>query len=448
MRIIIIGGVAGGTTAATNARRYDKDAEIVLYESGEDISYAACGFPYFLGGRVTDMKELAPRGPEFFRDNHQVEVLLSHRVESIDSLEKTLTIRDVKKDRVFQDSYDSLIIATGATPFLPPLEGKELPHVFTLRTAQDALRMKSFLTEHCPRQIVIAGSGFIGLELLENLKKDDNSVTVVEKGNKITPVLDQDMADYLEEKLLHYSIDFIKGTAIQKIDPDFVHLDNGESLRADMVILSIGVRPNVALAKEAGVALGEFGAISVDKHMETSLPSIYACGDCVETFNIVTGKPVYRPLGTTANKTGRIAGENAAGNRLSCRGNLGTGILKVFDYTVGVTGLSEREALAQGFDVITLNKKLADRPRYFGGSRMQAKIVADRKTGRLLGAQIIGRTGVDKRIDVLAVLITQRAVAEDLFHLDLAYAPPFSVTKDPVHVAGMGLEEMLSDDKD
>lgn len=448
MRIIIIGGVAGGTTAATNARRYDKDAEIVLYESGEDISYAACGFPYFLGGRVTDMKELAPRGPEFFRDNHQVEVLLSHRVESIDSLEKTLTIRDVKKDRVFQDSYDSLIIATGATPFLPPLEGKELPHVFTLRTVQDALRMKSFLTEHCPRQIVIAGSGFIGLELLENLKKDDNSVTVVEKGNKITPVLDQDMADYLEEKLLHYSIDFIKGTAIQKIEPDFVHLDNGESLRADMVILSIGVRPNVALAKEAGVALGEFGAISVDKHMETSLPSIYACGDCVETFNIVTGKPVYRPLGTTANKTGRIAGENAAGNRLSCRGNLGTGILKVFDYTVGVTGLSEREALAQGFDVITLNKKLADRPRYFGGSRMQAKIVADRKTGRLLGAQIIGRTGVDKRIDVLAVLITQRAVAEDLFHLDLAYAPPFSVTKDPVHVAGMGLEEMLSDDKD
>ena len=448
MRIIIIGGVAGGTTAATNARRYDKDAEIVLYESGEDISYAACGFPYFLGGRVTDMKELAPRGPEFFRDNHQVEVLLSHRVESIDSLEKTLTIRDVKKDRVFQDSYDSLIIATGATPFLPPLEGKELPHVFTLRTVQDALRMKSFLTEHCPRRIVIAGSGFIGLELLENLKKDDNSVTVVEKGNKITPVLDQDMADYLEEKLLHYSIDFIKGTAIQKIDPDFVHLDNGESLRADMVILSIGVRPNVALAKEAGVALGEFGAISVDKHMETSLPSIYACGDCVETFNIVTGKPVYRPLGTTANKTGRIAGENAAGNRLSCRGNLGTGILKVFDYTVGVTGLSEREALAQGFDVITLNKKLADRPRYFGGSRMQAKIVADRKTGRLLGSQIIGRTGVDKRIDVLAVLITQRAVAEDLFHLDLAYAPPFSVTKDPVHVAGMGLEEMLSDDKD
>ena len=448
MRIIIIGGVAGGTTAATNARRYDKDAEIVLYESGEDISYAACGFPYFLGGRVTDMKELAPRGPEFFRDNHQVEVLLSHRVESIDSLEKTLTIRDVKKDRVFQDSYDSLIIATGATPFLPPLEGKELPHVFTLRTVQDALRMKSFLTEHCPRRIVIAGSGFIGLELLENLKKDDNSVTVVEKGNKITPVLDQDMADYLEEKLLHYSIDFIKGTAIQKIDPDFVHLDNGESLRADMVILSIGVRPNVALAKEAGVALGEFGAISVDKHMETSLPSIYACGDCVETFNIVTGKPVYRPLGTTANKTGRIAGENAAGNRLSCRGNLGTGILKVFDYTVGVTGLSERAALAQGFDVITLNKKLADRPRYFGGSRMQAKIVADRKTGRLLGSQIIGRTGVDKRIDVLAVLITQRAVAEDLFHLDLAYAPPFSVTKDPVHVAGMGLEEMLSDDKD
>jgi NADPH-dependent 2,4-dienoyl-CoA reductase/sulfur reductase-like enzyme len=448
MRIIIIGGVAGGTTAATNARRYDKDAEIVLYEAEEDISYAACGFPYFLGGRVTDMKELAPRGPEFFRENHRVEVLLSHRVESIDSLEKTLTIRDVKKDRVFQDSYDSLIIATGATPFLPPLEGKELPHVFTLRTVQDALQMKSFLTEHCPRRIVIAGSGFIGLELLENLKKDDNSVTVVEKGNKITPVLDQDMADYLEEKLLHYSIDFIKGTAIQKIDPDFVHLDNGESLRADMVILSIGVRPNVALAKEAGVALGEFGAISVDKHMETSLPSIYACGDCVETFNIVTGKPVYRPLGTTANKTGRIAGENAAGNRLSCRGNLGTGILKVFDYTVGVTGLSEREALAQGFDVITLNKKLADRPRYFGGSRMQAKIVADRKTGRLLGAQIIGRTGVDKRIDVLAVLITQRAVAEDLFHLDLAYAPPFSVTKDPVHVAGMGLEEMLSDDKD
>ncbi len=448
MRIIIIGGVAGGTTAATNARRYDKDAEIVLYEAEEDISYAACGFPYFLGGRVTDMKELAPRGPEFFRDNHRVEVLLSHRVESIDSLEKTLTVRDVKKNRVFQDSYDSLIIATGATPFLPPLEGKELPHVFTLRTVQDALRMKSFLTEHCPRRIVIAGSGFIGLELLENLKSDDNSVTVVEKGNKITPVLDQDMADYLEEKLLHYSIDFLKGTAIQRIEPDFVHLDNGESLRADMVILSIGVRPNVALAKEAGVALGEFGAISVDKHMETSLPCIYACGDCVETFNIVTGKPVYRPLGTTANKTGRIAGENAAGNRLSCRGNLGTGILKVFDYTVGVTGLSEREALAQGFDVVTLNKKLADRPRYFGGSRMQAKIVADRKTGRLLGAQIIGRTGVDKRIDVLAVLITQRAVAEDLFHLDLAYAPPFSVTKDPVHVAGMGLEEMLSDDKD
>lgn len=448
MRIIIIGGVAGGTTAATNARRYDKDAEIVLYEAGEDISYAACGFPYFLGGRVTDMKELAPRGPEFFRDNHRVEVLLSHRVESIDPLEQTITVRDLKKDRTFQDSYDSLIVATGATPFVPPLEGKDLPHVFTLRTVQDALRMKQFLADHCPRKIVIAGSGFIGLELLENLKKEDNSVTVVEKGGKITPVLDQDMADYLEEKLLHYGIDFIKGTAIQRIDPEYAHLDNGESLRADMVILSIGVRPNVTLAKETGVALGEFGAISVDKHMETSVPGIYACGDCIETFNAVTGKPVYRPLGTTANKTGRIAGENAAGNRLSCRGNLGTGILKVFDYAVGVTGLNQRDALAQGFDVITLTKKLADRPRYFGGSRMQAKIVADRKTGRLLGAQIIGRTGVDKRIDVLAVLITQRAVAEDLFHLDLAYAPPFSTTKDAVHVAGMGLEALLGEDKD
>ena len=446
MKIVIIGGVAAGTTAATNARRFDKDAEIIIYEMGNDISYSACGFPYFLGGLVSDIEALRPRGPSFFKEKHNVDVFLMHKVTSIDKDLKEISVLDIKSGKAFKTNYDSLIIATGALPFLPPLPGSNNPQDFTCRNVLDALKMDSYIKSKNPKNIVIAGSGFIGLELLENLKKDDVEITVIERNNKITPVLDQDMAEYLEERLLKYDIKILKETSIKEILNNGVILNNDIFLKTDMVILSIGVRPNVELAKESNIILGETGAISVDKHMETSVSDIFACGDCIETYSAITGSPVYRPLGTTANKTGRIAGENAAGNRLQCMGNLGTGILKAFDLNIGVTGLNETMAVSQGFDVVVYKKKLADKPKYFGGSRIMVKVVADKKSHRILGAQLIGYGGVDKRIDVFAALIHSKAKIENLFHLDLAYAPPFSNTKDPVHIAGMGLESMVMDE--
>lgn len=307
----------------------------------------------------------------------------------------------------------------------------------------DARRIKHYIMENKPQEAVIAGTGFIGFELLENFMDLDMKVTMVEVADQITPNLDKDMAIYLEKQLKAKAVKIYKNHAIEAIEDQKVVLDSKETLPAGLVILATGVRPNTRLAEEAGITLGVTKGIQVSTSMQTNDPSIYACGDCVETFSAITGEPVYHPLGSTANKTGRICGDAMTGGRLRYRGNLGTGIFKLFDLTVATTGLSEKAARAAGYDVEVIHNIKPDKPAYFDGEEMVIKGVADRETGRILGAQIIGTQGVDKRIDVLATLITYKALAEELFHLDLAYAPPYSTTKDPVHYTGMILENAI-----
>ena len=443
MRILVIGAVAAGTSAAAKARRNDEDAEIVIYERDTHISYSGCGMPYYIGGVVENGEELTPRNPEFFRNKYNVDIRTEHEVLKIDTGKKELEVRNLTSGEIFTDHYDRLIMATGASSVIPPITGVTKNHVFSLRNINDMYRIKQFMINHSPRKAVIIGSGFIGLEMAENLKGMGMAVTIVELLPQVSPTLDADMAVMVEKHLEQKGVRVITGALAQEVTDNEVLLSNSTRLDADMVIIATGVRPNVKLALEAGIKLGETGAIRVDQFMVTSEKDIYAAGDCMEQYHAVTGKPVYRPLGSTANKTGRMAGNNATGGKLEFRGVLGTGIYKVFDLSVAQTGLSESEAKKEGYDISVSHNIKPDRPEYMGGKEMVIKSVADKKDGRLLGVQIIGEQGVDKRIDVFVALITFGAKVQDLVHLDLAYAPPFSTTKDPVMYTGMIQENAI-----
>lgn len=444
MRLIIIGAVAAGTSAAAKARRNNEDNEIVIYEKDSFISYSGCGMPYYIGGEVGTVEELTPRDPAFFKSKYNVDIHTGHEVLSINPDLKQVEVKDLSSNSVFIDNYDKLIIATGASSVLPPIKGIDRNHVFTLRNINDMNRIKSYIDGEKPKKACIIGTGFIGLEVCENLSRLGIEVTLVERLPQVTPGLDQDMSLYVLDHLQKNGIRVFLGASTTKISENAVELSDGTKIEADFVLISTGVRPNTILAKEAGIELGVSGAIKVDKAMKTNLPDVYACGDCIEHFHVVTGKPVYRPLGSTANKTGRIAGDCITGGSLSFRGILGTGIFRVFDLTVAQTGLSEREAKEEGFEVVVCHNTKPNKPEYFGGKEMVIKAVADKKSGRLLGVQIVGYDGVDKRIDVFVTAITFKANAEDLFHLDLAYAPPFSTTKDPVMYTGMILDNAIN----
>ena len=444
MRIVVIGAVAAGTSAAAKARRNDDHAEIVIYEKDSDISYSGCGLPYYIGGEIADIGELTPRDTAFFKKKYNIDIFTGFEVLKIDSQAKELTIKNLNTNEVFADVYDKLVIATGAVPFIPKIQGIERDNVFFLRNVQSARRIKSFLEERKPKHAIIAGTGFIGFEMLENLMEYGMQVTIVEMQNKITPNLDEDMAAFLEGALRKKNIQLLKNTNIVEIHNSKVVLKDGSEIESDMIIMATGVKPNVALAKEAGVEIGITGAIKVNTRLQTNIVDIYACGDCIETFSSITNKPVYRPLGSTANKTGRIAGDALTGGTLEYRGNLSSGIFKLFDMTIASTGLSEREALAEGYEIAMCHNIKPDKPEYFHGKEMVIKAIADKSTQKLLGVQIIGYDGVDKRIDIFATLITYGAKVDDLFHLDLAYAPPFSTTKDPIHYTGMILDNALN----
>ncbi len=444
MKIIIIGAVAAGTSAAAKARRNDESASITIYEKDRFISYSGCGMPYYIGKEVEDVSTLTPRDGAFFKKKYNIDIKTGHEVLSVDSKAQTITVKDLGSGETFTDSYDVLVFATGASPFKPTIDGMQSDNVFFLRNIGDAISIRKFIDDSSPKTAVIAGTGFIGFEVLENLTNIGIDVTVVEIANKITPNLDDDMAQHLEKALTSKGVKIKKGCSITSIGKGEVTLSNGEKLSADMVVLSTGVRPNTALAQSAGVELGITKAIKVDGKMRTNIDNIFACGDCIETFSAITKKPVYRPLGSTANKTGRIAGDAITGGKLEYKGNLSTGIFKVFDLAIASTGLSEKEAAQEGFDCVVCHNIKPNKPEYLGGKEMVIKAIADKSTGRLLGAQIIGQEGVDKRVDVFATLITYGATVDELFHLDLAYAPPFSTTKDPVHYTGMILDNAIN----
>ncbi|KAB1439721.1 FAD-dependent oxidoreductase [Candidatus Galacturonibacter soehngenii] len=444
MRIIIVGAVAAGTSAAAKARRNSEDSEIVIYEKDSFISYSGCGMPYYIGGEIESADELIPRNPKFFKSKYNVAIHTLHEVISIHPLEKKVVVKNLLTNEVFSDYYDRLVLSTGARVATPLIKGVDSKHVFALRNINDMNGIKDFIDSKSPQSAVIIGTGFIGLEVCESLKKLGINVTMIEKSHQVTPGLDEDMAIYVEKHLIENNIAVLTNNSITEINEKSVTLTDGKIVDADMVLLCTGVRPNVELAKKVGIELGVTGAIKVNSKMETSQKDIYACGDCIEQFHAVTGKPVYRPLGSTANKTGRIAGDSMTGGSLEFRGILGTGIFKTFDMTVAQTGLSEREAEELGYDIATCHNIKPNKPVYMGGTEMVIKGIADKVTGRLLGVQIVGFEGVDKRIDVFVTAITFKAKVEDLFHLDLAYAPPFSTTKDPVMYTGMILDNAIN----
>ncbi len=444
MRILIIGAVAAGTSAAAKARRNDENAEITIYEKDRYISYAGCGMPYFIGGHISRFEELAPRDSQFFKTKYNVEVLTGHEVLSIDSAKKELQIKNIESGNLFTDHYDRLILATGARSAVPPIQGANKPHVFTLHNMVDMTEILSYIKAKGPKKGVIIGAGFIGLELCENLMDIGITVVLIERLPQVTPALDADMAIYVQGYIESKGVRVIVSADISSIEDTGVRLSDGEEIAAELVIVATGVKPNTELAQNANIVLGQTGAIKVNVKMQTSVDDVYACGDCIEHFQLVTGKPVYRPLGSTANKTGRIAGDCVTGGTLEFRGVLGTGIFKIFDMAVAQTGLSEREAIAQGIETVICHNIKPDKPEYMGGKEMTIKAIADKNSGRIIGAQIVGEAGVDKRIDVFVTAITFGAKAEDLFHLDLAYSPPFSTAKDPVMYTGMILDNAIS----
>jgi len=443
MRLIIIGAVAAGTSAAAKARRNDENSEIIIYEKDSFISYSGCGMPYYIGGEIERVQELTPRDPAFFKSKYNVDIFILHEVIAIYPNEKTMEIKNISTGEVFTDAFDKLIIATGARAVVPPIKGADSTNVFTLRNIGDMLRIKAFIDRNHPKSAAIIGTGFIGLEVCENFKGLGIEVTMIEKLNQVTPGLDSDMAVYVREHIEKNGIKVLTGVSANELTTSSVLLSDGTSIKTDMILLSTGVRPNIEIAKKAGIEIGITGAIKVDEKMRTNVKDIYACGDCAEQFHVVTGKAVYRPLGSTANKTGRIAGDSSTGGSLAFRGILGTGIFKIFNMTVAQTGLSEREAIQMGYDVVVCHNIKPNKPDYMGGKEMVIKGIADRVTGRLIGVQIVGFEGVDKRIDVFVTAITFKAKVEDLFHLDLAYAPPFSSTKDPVMYTGMILDNAI-----
>ncbi len=448
MKIVIIGAVAGGTSAAAKARRNDEESEIIIFDKDKDISYSGCGLPYYIGNNVKDRDELVPRDTNFFKKKYNVDVFTEHEVLSIDVVGKKLTVKNLNTEEIFMENFDKLVISTGARFVMPNIIGADKDNVFYLRNVQNADRIKNFVNENNPKKALIVGSGFIGLEMTENLKNLGIDVTVVELATQIMPTLDKDMARYIEKYLEKKEINLVLGDSVAAIEGKVkntkVVLSSGKKIETDFVIMAIGIKPNVEIAKKAGIEIGSTGAIKANIKMQTNFDYIYACGDCAESYSLITGKDIYRPLGSTANKTGRIVGDSITGGNLEFRGILGTGIFKVFDLVVGYTGLSEKEAIKEDYEVIVCHNIKPDKAKYYGGEEMTIKAVADKNTGKLLGVQIIGTNGVDKRIDVFATAITFGAKVEDLFHLDLAYAPPFSTTKDPVMYTGMILNNAIN----
>lgn len=444
MRIVIIGAVAGGTSAAAKARRENETADIVVYEKDKHISYAGCGMPYYLGRQVAEEEELAPRDADYFKKKYNIDIFTEHEAIDLDIEKKEVMVINLKTKVTFSDRYDKLIIATGARSSIPPFKGREHANVFTLRTIKDMEDIESFIENKSPKTAAIIGTGFIGLEVAENLTRLGIKVTLIEKMPQVSPSLDSDMAILVQDELTKNGVRVLVNQNIQEITENGVVLEDDEFINGDLVLIATGVRPNVDLARSSGIEIGVTGAIAVNDRMETSVADIYAVGDCMEEYHALTGKPVYRPMGSTANKTGRIAGNNAAGGPvLTFKGVIGTAIYKVFDLAVAQTGLTEKELIKENIPYqVSFNIK-PEKPEYLGGQEMVMKVIARKDNLQILGAEIIGVSGVDKRIDVLATAITFKATASDLAALDLAYAPPFSTAKDPIIYSGMILENSI-----
>lgn len=448
MKVIIIGGVAGGASAAARLRRLDESAQIVIYERSGYISYANCGLPYYIGGEIEDKEALTLQTPQSFFERFNIVAKVNHEVIAIDLAAKQVTVKNLVSGAVFTDGYDKLIIATGARPALFGIEGADCEGVFTLRTVEDTFAIKSYIDEKKPRAAVVAGGGYIGIELAENLVRDGLRVIILQRPNQLLAPLDYDMACFVRAKLVKEGIEVRSGVGVQSFaktnDKVICSLADGTHIDCDIAIAALGVQPDSELAKDAGLKTGIKGSIRVDEHMQTSDKDVYAVGDAVEVTNFVTGKKALISLAGPANRQGRIAADNICGIPSVYGGSQGSSVIKVFDMTVATTGINQRAAEAAGISCRSVVLSPASHAGYYPGARnMTIKVVFENNTARLLGAQIVGYDGVDKRIDVIATAMRAGLSAAQLAELDLAYAPPYSSAKDPVNMAGFMVENIL-----
>ncbi|GAN32023.1 MAG: dehydrogenase [Candidatus Brocadia sp. AMX2] len=447
--LIIIGGVAAGMKAAAKARRESPAMKITVITDEQYISYAGCGMPYFIGDIIRDSKKLILREPIYFKNMHNITVLTRHLATAIDTMSKQVRARDIEKGQELVFDYDKLIIATGAQPIVPPLPGISLNNIFTLRTIDDTLKIRAFVDGGQVKNAVIVGGGLIGMEMVENLVLRGIKVTVVELLDQILPPLDKDMASIVQKYLMGKGIEIITSDGVKSFEGNdntvIKVITDKRQLPADMVILSIGIKPNIKLAQESGIEIGTARAIKVNERMETNIPGVYAVGDCAENIHLVTGKPAWIALGSTAAKMGRVAAINATGGSDTFRGVLGTLIVKIFELNVGKVGLSEREAVKEGFLVESAIVPAGDKAHYYPETRdIIIKLIADKTTKKLLGAEIVGEGVVDKRIDIIATALTFGATVDQISKLDLAYAPPYAMSMDAIIVAANVLGNKLS----
>lgn len=438
--IVIVGGCAAGMSAAAQARRVDPSARITVYERGEFISYAPCGIPYYIGGDVKRFEDLIIYTPEQFSQQRKVDVLVNHEVVKINVGTRTVEVVDLKSGKKFEKSFTALLIATGASPVIPPLPGIALKGVFSLRSMEDALSLRKFIDLEKPRMALLAGGGYIGLEMATALRQIGMDVCLVEMKEHLLPNLDEEITAIVERECKEKDVKLFLGESLIGLegnDKVFRALTTASKIDCDIVILALGVRPNVKLAKEAGIPLGTTGAIRTKPNQETESPGIFSAGDCAETKHIVTGKPYWFPLATIANKQGRVAGENMVGGNLHFPGTTGTQVMKVFDLEVGVAGLSEKEAKALGYETASTTGETPSNASYYPNAQsITTKMVIDVKTRKVLGVQMVGRKGVAKRIDSAAVALYAQMTVDEVAWLDLSYAPPFSPVWDAlIHIA-------------
>lgn len=447
MKVVIVGGVAGGATAAARIRRLDEHAQIVVFERSGYISYANCGLPYYIGGIIEDPAALTLQTPESFFSRFRVDMKVHHEVTAIHPDRKTVTVRNLETGEEFEESYDKLLLSPGAKPTQPRLPGIGIDRLFTLRTVEDTFRIKEYINENHPRSAVLAGGGFISLELAENLRELGIDVTIVQRPKQLMNPFDPDMASFIHSEVRSHGIRLALGHTVEGFEEKAGGVDvllKGENpLHADMVVMAIGVIPDSRLAADAGLAQGMKGSILVNDRMETSVPDIYAVGDAVQVKHYVTGQDALISLAGPANRQGRIAADNICGRDSRYPGSLGSSIIQVFDLTAASTGVNETNAAKAGLDTDSVILSPMNHAGYYPGGRlMTMKVVFEKETFRLLGAQIIGYDGVDKRIDVIAAAIRGGLKATELKELDLAYAPPYSSAKDPVNMAGFMIENI------
>jgi NADPH-dependent 2,4-dienoyl-CoA reductase/sulfur reductase-like enzyme len=446
-RVLIVGGVAGGATTAAQLRRMDEECEIIVFEKDEYISFGNCGMPYYLGQVIKERDHLFAATPDSMKEKLNIDVRIFNEVISIDREQKKIDIKDLKSGEDYQEHYDLLVLAPGASPFIPPIKGLEGSSCFSLRNIEDMDKIKDFIEKDKPASCSIIGGGFIGVEMAENLLGLGMKINLVEASPHLMGILDEDMSEMIEEELKQHGINVILNDGVQEVKNDGSLLtQKGNQLKSDFIILATGVRPQTALADNAGLSIGETGGIQTNEYMQTSDESIYAVGDAVETKSAITGNPVRIPLAWPAHRQSYIAAKHISGDPVRFKGLLGTSVVKVFDQTAASTGLNEKQLLAENLPFKTVTHTGKSHAGYYpGAEKVKIKVHFHQETGRILGAQIIGGEGIDKRIDIIAASINGNITADQLQEIETAYSPPYSSPKDLLNIIGYKAENMLKD---